>query len=147
MAIKVVNQSPNIPTLEGKVGANTTIVVGDLLYSDTANGVLKPATNSAGTVLDIEGIAAQAVTTGAGGSATVKYIPIVSGQFVVADCNANTASNQLHKNHAMTDAGTVNNTANTVATTLGVFRALGQVGAATDKKLFGYFIKIGQVTA
>ena len=146
--IKVVDSLySKLPVMTGQVGASTTIAVGDLLYEDTTNGVVKPVTSSAGTTLNICGIAKEAVTTGAGETATVTYTPVDSAVFVEADCTSNTAANQLHKNHAMTDAATVKNTATTVATTLGIFHALAIVGEASDKKLYGYFIKIGQVTA
>lgn len=136
-----------LPPQNGPVGASTTIVAGDLLCDDYTNHAMIPATSSVGTTLTLQGIATNAVTTGGGGSGTVKYIPVSRAVYVVVDCTNNTASNQLCINHAMTDAATVNNTSSNIASTLGVFHALGTVGAASAKKLYGYYNVVGQVTA
>lgn len=147
MAIKVVQQSPNIPKLTYVADESASFTTNSLLYRDTSTGELKEATSSVGTVLNIEAVSTKTETTAAS-SPTVDAIPLWGPQtLVIADCTANTAANQINKAHAMTDARTVNNTSSHVATTLGVFVALAAVGAASDKKLLGYFVKVGQVTA
>ncbi len=146
MAIKVVSHSPNVEAIEYTCTASTAYSAGGLLYRDTSAGEVKEATSSVGITTNIEAIGLKTFTT-ASTSPLLRALPIHSGMYVVADCTANTAANQLNKAHAMTDAFTINNTSSTVATTLGVFIALKLVGAASDKKLYGYFVKVGQVTA
>lgn len=146
MAIKVVSHSPNIEAIEYTATASTGYTTGSLLYRDTSAGEVKEATSSVGLTTNVEAIGLKTVTTAAT-SPVLRALPIHSGMYVVADCTSNTAANQLNKAHAMTDARTVANTSSSIATTLGVFIALKLVGAASDKKLFGYFVKVGQVTA
>ena len=148
MAFKVAVQTPSIPMLEYTADASTAFVTGYVGYRDTSTGEIKTATNSAGTTLNIECVIAETKTS-ASTYPYLKCIPIISGpsQLWIADCTSNTATNQLNKAHALTDGATVANTSTTVATTAGVFVALKIIGAAADKKLLGYFIKIGQVTA
>jgi hypothetical protein len=128
--------------------ASTAFVAGALLYRDTSSGELKTATGAAGTTLNIEAVSSDTVTTPAS-YPTIEAHPVISGaqQLWIADCTSNTAADQLNKAHALTDGLTVANTSTHIATTLGVFVALGIVGAASDKKLLGYFVKVGQVTA
>lgn len=146
MAIQLAFQTPNIPTLEYVADASTTFTLGNLVYRDTSTGELKEATNSAGTVLNIEGITNKTETTGSGVQ-RIKITPIVPGALVIVDTTNDTAADQLNKAHGMTNAGEVNNTNTQLSTTLGVFMAVNTVGAASNRKLLGYFIKIGQVTA
>lgn len=146
MAIKVVSHSPNIEAIEYTADASISFTAGGLLYRDTSTGEIKEATSSAGTTLNVEAIGLKTFTS-ASSSPVIRALPIHQGMYVVADCTANTAADQLNKAHAMTDAFTVNNSSSHVATTLGVFVALKTVGAASDKKLYGYFVKVGQVTA
>lgn len=125
---------------------STLFTKGNLIYRDTSAGTVKEATSSAGKVLDLLGIVKKTQTTGTG--SYIDYEPVLTGSiFVVADCTNNTAADQLNKVHAMTDAGHVANTSTSITTTLGVFVALGLVGAAADKKLYGYFIRIEQVVS
>lgn len=146
MAIKVVTQSPNIEALDYVADASTAYSVGTLGYRDTSTGELKTATSSTGTVLNIEAVIQKSVTTPAS-APLIKALPIHPNMMVVVDCANDTAADQLNKAHAMSDGGTVNNTSTHVASTAGVFVALRAVGASTDRKLYGYFVKIGQVTA
>ena len=149
MAFKVAVQTPSIPMLEYTAVASTAFVTGYVGYRDTSTGEIKEAAGgSEATTLTIECVVAQTKTT-ASTYPYLKCIPIISGpsQLWIADCTSDTATNQLNKAHALTDGATVANTSTTVATTAGVFVALKIIGAAADKKLLGYFIKIGQVTA
>lgn len=148
MASKIVDSLyPKVPPLLGNVGNSTTIAVGDLLYFDTTNSVLKPATASVGITTNLAGVSTQAVTTTGATTATVKYIPIDRAMRFVVDCTNNTAANQLYKQQAMTNAATVANTSSAIATTLGVFLPLATVGAASAKQLYGIYLVTGQVTA
>lgn len=147
MGIKIVDSLfSKLPKQSLLATDSTSYTMDSLLYHDTSTGTMKEATSSVGTTLNIYGLGTKTFTSGTGSYMSV--IPVVAGAvFVVADCTANTAANQLNKDHAMTDARTVNNTSSTVATTLGVFHALALVGSASNKKLYGYFNRVGQVTA
>lgn len=148
MASKIVDTLySKLPPLVGNVGNSTTIAVGDLLYYDQTNAVLKPVTSSVGTTINIAGVATQAVATTGGTTGTVKYMPVDRATRVVVDCTNNTAANQLYKQQAMTNASTCANTSTAITTTLGVFLPYATVGAAADKKLYGVYLAIGQVTA
>lgn len=142
MAFTVSEQSPSSPSLEAiAFDANSTIAIGSIIISDLVGGTsqLRPAKNSTCKTGNIEGISKTTITSA--GSSIVVYTPIVQGQFVIADCTSNSAENQLFKNHMLTNDTTVANTSTSENTSLGVFRALKLVGAAADKKLFGYLIK------
>lgn len=138
-----------IPPITCQVGNSTTITAGMLLYEDNTNGIVKPVTSSAGTVENIIGIATQSVTTTGGTTSTVKVNPVDHAVYVIADCTNATATNQLHKNHIMTDANNVNNTSTSIATTAGIFHAINLSGATTNTppRLYGYFIRTGQVSS
>lgn len=148
MAFKIAASSPNAPKMTYLADASTTFTSGNVVYRDTSSGELKEETGGAATTLTVEGVVNKTETTGSS-SPTIDITPIYHGpiQLWVADCNANTATNQLNKAHDLTDAGTVDNTSTTDATTAGVFIAVAQVGAASDQQLLGYFVKVGQVTA
>lgn len=149
MAIKVVDTLfSKLPFQTGVTNASQAYVVGELLMEDKSAGEIIPATSSV-TTLNCVGIGVKSFTEGGSNVLNgIKYIPVITGAvFVVADCTNNTAANQLQKDHLMTDSLTVNNTSTTSTAKEGVFHALGLVGAASDKKLYGYFIRSGQVTA
>lgn len=142
--IKVVDTNySKLPPQVANVPQSTTIVAGELLASDFTNKGLIPATASS-TVLTLMGVSTQAVTTGSGVTAQVNFIPLDQAVFVVADCTNNTAANQLCIRHILTDANNIANTSTNITINTGVFYALGTVGAASNKKLYGYFIKVGQ---
>lgn len=147
MAVKIVESLfSKVPKDFGISSASQAYTVGQLLMEDKTAGTVIPATSSVST-LNCLGIGTRAFTEG-GTNGTIQYIPIgtVAVRCVV-DCTANTAANQIHKDHLMTDSNNVNNTSTTSTAKEGVFHALGQVGAAANKKLYGYFIRSGQVTA
>jgi hypothetical protein len=148
MAIKLVDSLfPKLPKRLGVSKANQAYVDGQLLMEDKTNSEIIPATSSV-TTLNCAGICTKSFTAGAADTVgAVPYIPIVTGAVcVVADCTNVTAVNQLHKDHLMTDGLNVNNTSTTSTTLSGVFHALGIVGAVGGTKLYGYFIRSGQVT-
>lgn len=146
MAIKAVSDSPSIPKVEYTADASVSYTIGTLLYADYSTGELKEATGSAGTTLNIQAVSTKTETS-ASSTPRIEAIPLRSGALFVCDCTNNTAADQLNKRHLMTDGRTVKNTNTDVATTLSVFYAISTVGAASDKKLMGYFIQVGQVTA
>lgn len=146
--IKVVDSLfPKVPFQFGVSKANQAYTVAQLLMEDTTAGDVVPATSSVST-LTVLGVGVRAFTEGSSNLVSgIKYIPLITGAvFVVADCTNVTAVNQLHKNHLMTDSNNVNNTSTTSTSLNGVFHALGIVGAVGGTKLYGYFIRSGQVT-
>lgn len=147
MAIKIVDSLYSKAVKDkGISSANQAYTVGQLLMEDKTNGVVIPATSSV-TTLNCLGVGTKSFTEGAS-NGTISYEPIATVAVrVVADTNADTAANQIHKDHLMTNSNTVNNTATTSTSINAVFHALGQVGAASNRKLYGYFIRSGQVTA
>lgn len=145
MAIKVVSSSPNVEAVEMLATDSTSYTAGFLLYRDTSTGTVKEQTATVGDATNTEGIGMKTVTTGT--STYIRVYPVHLGMYVVVDCTNNTAANQLNKAHLWTDGGTVNNTSTHSTDINATFVALRTVGAAGDKKLFGYIVKLGQVTA
>lgn len=148
MAIIAFTGSPTLPKLpvQANLATSTTYTKDTLVYRDTTNSVLKPATSSVGTTENIEGIFTDTtVTTGGSGTPTGNVQMLFPQQLYLCDCTNNTAANQLYKNQVMTDAGTINNSSTHTATTLAIFVPVAIYGAASDKKLIGYFTKLGQV--
>lgn len=148
MAIKIVDSLfAKLPKKTGVSKANQAYVDGQLLMEDKTAGEVIPATSSVST-LNCLGIGTKSFTAGSADVVNgITYIPIVTqAVYVVADCTNVTAVNQLHKDHLMTDGLNVNNTSTTNTSLNGVFHALGIVGAVGGTKLYGYFIRSGQVT-
>lgn len=145
MSIKLLQQSPNMGSLEYTADASTSFTAGNLAVRNTSTGEIQ---EGASTVLTIEGVIRETKTSEAT-NPRIELQPILHGpqQLWIVDCTNNTAANQLNKAHAMTDATAVANTSTHEGSTAGVFVAISTVGAAADKKLIGYFLKIGQVTA
>lgn len=146
MAIKVVSCSPNIEAVEMLADASTSFTKGSLVYRDTSTGEIKEVTATTGDATNIEGLATKTETTGA----TEPYIriyPVHLGMYVTVDCTNATAANQLNKAHLWTDARTLNNTSTHSTDVNATFVALRMVGATTDNKLYGYIVKVGQVSA
>jgi len=146
MAIKVVSSSPNVEAVEMLADASTLFTAGSLVYRDTSTGELKEATATTGDGTNIEGLTTKTETTGAS-EPYIRVLPVHLGMYVVVDCTNNTAANQLNKAHLWTDARTLNNTSTHSSDVNATFVALRMVGATTDKKLFGYIVKVGQALA
>lgn len=144
MAIKVVSASPNVEAIELLAQDSTSFTAGNLVYRDTTTGTVKEQTATVGDATNVEGINVKTVTTGTG--TYIRVLPVHLGMYVVVDCTNATATNQLNKAHLWTDAGTVNNTGTHSTDFNATFVALRQVGATSDNKLFGYIVKLGQVT-
>lgn len=143
MSLKLSSQSPNMPFIEYTANASTGYTLGKLALRNTSTGEINEGTT---TVINIECVIAETVTTNSS-DPLIKATPIISGpgQLWIVDCTASTNVNQLNKVHNMTSATHVDNTDTTDGSTAGVFVALKIVGASGDKKLLGYFVKIGQV--
>lgn len=124
--------------------AAVAMAVGDLVYSDRSNKVLAKVTNSVGTTVSSLYLVTKAA---ASGDAEVEVVPVTQNLILKAVCANNTASTHLLIRHAINSSGAVNNTTSDVATTLGLFEAIGVVGAAADKILLGRIVTVGQVTA
>lgn len=146
MAIRIVNRVPGVGDIEMAADASITYTTGSIVYRDTSTGEVKEQTATAGDATTVEGITTKTETTGSS-APYIRVAPIHSGMYVVADCTASTAADQLNKAHLYTDARTVNNTDTHSTDINATFIALKIVGATTDKKLFGYIAKLGQVTA
>ena len=145
MAIKVVTSSPNVEAVNYLATDSTTYTLGSLIYRDTSTGTVKEQTATVGDATNVEAITTKTQTTGTG--TYIRALPVHLGLYVIADCTNNTAANQLNKAHLWTDARTVNNTSTHSTDINATFIALGMVGAAANKKLYGYITKLGQVTA
>ena len=148
MAVKFVGwrgMSGGSPSSEvGVLDGSTATTKDTLCYADTSNDVLKTATSSAGTTLTLYGVFNETLASGA---TTVSVTPLNESQLWEVDCTNNTATTQLYSRQILTDGATLNNSASDTATTASVFRVTEIVGAASDKKVRGYFIISHQVTA
>lgn len=145
MAIKVVSSSPNVEAIELLAEDSTAFTAGSLVYRDTSTGTVKEVLATTGDATNLEGINMKTVTSGT--STYIRVYPIHLGMYVIVDCTNNTAANQLNKAHLWTNATTLNNTSTHSTDVNATFIALRTVGAASDKKLFGYIVKVGQVSA
>jgi len=145
MSITLWTSSPNSgPILPVTATASQAYTSNKLLVRSNGEAV----DGASPTTINLLGVTQDTQTTGST-SPTIRALLLTgdSSQLFVVDCTNNTAANQLNKTQAMTDSGTVNNTSTENTTTAGVFMALAIVGVASDKKLLGYFVKLGQVTA
>lgn len=145
MAFKINGKSPNISTFNYPAKNSQQYRNGELLVRDTANAYVIPAVAATAEANVIECIVYQATgTTAASGTVTVTAIPLSSDMLIEADCTNNTAANQLMKAHLLTDSLTVNNTSTTSTDKDATFIALAVKGAASDKKLIGRIVRLGQ---
>lgn len=144
MSLRLAMQSPNMPSLDYTADASTSYTLGKLGVRNQSNAEIDEGTS---TVITIECVINKTETSAAT-NPTIRAIPIVHGpqQLWIVDCNASTNVDQLNQTHNMTSSSVVNNTNTPNTSTAGVFVALKLVGASGDKKLLGYFIKLGQVT-
>ena len=143
MAIKVVDSLySKLPKQVGVVSSMTG-TANQVVYHDFSNARLSNSSTANAHVENFAGVLTEAV---ASTDTEAEFIPLDGAVFCEVDCVANTASNQLHKRHGLgSDFGTIANTSSDVDSTAGIFFALRQVGTATAKKLYGYFVKVGQV--
>lgn len=149
MTFTLHTQSPNMPKITYTADASTSFTLGSVGYRDTSTGEIKEdAGGGEATTLTIECVVTKTETS-ASSNPVIEASPIISGpqQLWLATCTSATAANQLNKAHTLTSALAVANTSTTDTTTAGVWIALANVGATTDNKQIGYFVKVGQVTA
>jgi hypothetical protein len=111
-----------------------------LLMADRANNVLVAATSSAATTNSLW----LARETVANTATQIKVEPVTLYDLFEADATNNSASTQVLERMVLTDAATINNTETDSAVNEGIFECLGVIGAASDKKLFGRFLTLGQ---
>jgi len=148
MAFVPVNLVPGLGAQEYLAAAGSAYTKGSIIYRNTTLGQVHPITATVGDATTVEAIVSEATgTTATSGTTYIKANPIHSGMFVIADCTANTAESQLNKAHLVTDASTVNNTSTHSTDINAIFVATRVVGASTNKQLYGYIVKLGQVTA
>lgn len=123
--------------------SSETCAPGDVM---AINGNVVTRATSASTTLTIIAVAQSTLTASSSGT---KAILIQHGpvQLWEADTTNNTASTQLFERSALTDHDHLNNSGSDVGNTTGVFMPIAVVGAASDKKLLGYFLLPGQAAA
>lgn len=148
MSFVPVNLAPGEGSQEYLAAAGSSYSKGAIIYRNTTLGKVHEIAATVGDATNVEAIVTEATgTTATTGTTYIKAQPIHSGMFVIADCTNNTAEDQLNKAHLVTNALTVNNTSTHSTDINAIFVATRVVGAATDKKLYGYIVKLGQVTA
>lgn len=121
-----------------RVISSLTLAVGDLLMASRSAGTVVEATSSVTvSLLQGGGIVTKATTTA---DTEVELQDIVYGAEYVVETtnNSNVAHNYMRM--TLTDKNTVNNTG-TDDSTNGVFMQTGVIGATTDKKIKGEFIR------
>jgi len=146
MAFKPVNLVPGVGKIKYLAQALTTFTAGNLIIRVPDGGYVTNAAATTANISNVEAIVTKTQTTGAA-AAYIEAIPLTAVTYMMADCTNATADDQLNKSHILTDAGTVNNTPTSSASTAAVFIALSRTGASSDKKLFGYILKGPQLTA
>lgn len=123
----------------GTVTAGTVITKGDVL--DKSGNVLQAATSSS-TIHTIVGVAAETIDTAA---STILFVPIVPfAQLWEFDTTNNTATTQRYESAILgANAATLNNTDSDVTGPTAIFTIANVVGAAADKKVIGWFNRLG----
>lgn len=119
------------------------ILTGDVVQVlSTQAAVIRANSKEASvTVSTIFAVAASSTAAGASGTTMIKVIPIVSGQLWEADCASNTATNQIMCRNLISSASVVTNSSTNTTTALGVFLVYNYIGAVSDKKVIGEFIR------
>ncbi len=145
MAFKVIDSLySKIPKQVGVVSSMTG-TANQVVFNDTTNGRLSNSATARINSVNLAGILTENVASTV---TEAEFIPLDGAIFCVVDCDNDTATNQLHKRHRLgTSFGNISNTSTDIATTAGIFFALRAVGSTTDKKLYGYFVRLGQVGA
>lgn len=149
MSFVAASQTPSIGALEYTANAETSYTTGKVALRNTSTGEIdEDGGSNEATTVTIECIIAQTATTAAS-NPIIRAIPILNGsaQLWIADCTNTTAADQLNKAHKLTSATHVANTGTQQDHLGAVFVALKIVGAASDNKLLGYFVKLGQIVS
>lgn len=133
MGFKLVSGFPESYSVEATVAAGVAIAEGDVLAFNGNELVRATATS---TIHSIFGVAAETISTTA---TTIKVIPFVDGQIWQADMKNNTAADQLYEGMILEDHDSIDNTGTTVTGPTAVFTPIAIVGAASDKKMLGFF--------
>lgn len=123
---------------EPYVCSSLTGSIGELVDFDRSSEVLAEATASS-TIESLCGVLVSAVTT-ADTSAQVQEI--TDGDEYIADTtNESSTGHNMHR-MLLTDSLTVNNAASDDTTDNAVFMQISPVGAASDKKILGRFVRV-----
>jgi len=123
---------------EPRTVSSLTGTIGELVDYDRGSEILAEATSSS-TVESLAGVLVSAVVA-ADTSAQIQEIQ--DGDEYIADCTNN--SDVAHNYHRMvlTDSLTVNNGASDDTTDAAVFMQIAPVGAASQKKILGRFVRV-----
>lgn len=125
--------------------ASQAYTIGDALMLDTTSDAIDvvPATSST-TTYGIYGVAMETVAN----TATALLICIIDPtQIWEVDVTNNSNVNHNYQHMVLTDKATVNNTGTDSSAATAVFLQTGTIGATTDKKIVGKFLKVANVTA
>lgn len=122
---------------ETRVIDSIAVAQGDLLMTDRATGTVIAATSS-GTVTLMHGggIAAEAVASGA---TEIVITPIDCNTVYEAESNASSSASHRYMRMEVTDTNTVNNSGSDDNAN-GVVYQVGELGAATDKRILVKFL-------
>lgn len=123
-------------TYERGVISSITVAVGDVLAKDRSSEVLILATSSSSRE-DIAGVAVESKTTS---DTSVLYEPVDPRTRYQWDTTNETSESHNFHRQALTDEDAVNNDTNDNTADTAVVEQRGTIGAASDKKAWGYFI-------
>jgi hypothetical protein len=142
MAIKLVKDAFDTPAMPVTLDGSTDLAENSLCDRNSTNGDIDASTASS----VIEKLFGVVVGDPAATATEAHVIPIVSSplQLWEVDTKNNTAAAQLYKACILQNAVSVDNTGTHVAGPTGVFIPTAIVGAASDKKMRGYFVATHQ---
>jgi hypothetical protein len=116
--------------------SSLALVADSLVDFDRSNAKVIASTSSSG-LEDIAGVTVEASTTS---DTQIKVQKITEHDEYIVDTTNNSNVAHNYQRMVLTDASTVNNTGTDSAADTAVFCQLETVGAASDKKIRGYFI-------
>ena len=123
---------------EPRTVSSLTGSVGELVDYDRASEILAEATASS-TVESLAGVLVSPVVA-ADTSAQVQEI--VDGDEYIADTTNNSSASHNYHRMILTDSLTVNNTGTDDTTDNAVFMQIAPIGATSEKKILGRFVRV-----
>ena len=145
MAFKLVKDTQETEFVSVRI-ASQAYTIGDAVYLDrTSDGIdVLPVSVGNGTPNSIYGVAMETVTS----AATSMLVAIIQPWQVwqVATTNNSVVNDKFTRMIIGANPGTVNNTGTDVSGSTAIFQQTGVVGALTDKKIVGNFLKISGVS-
>lgn len=123
---------------EPRTVSSLTAVINELLDYDRANEVLIAATSSS-TIESLAGVSVKAI---ASGDTTAQVQEIVDGDEYVVDTTNNSDSAHNYHRMVLTNSTTVNNTGTDSTADTAVFMQVAPIGAASEKKIIGRFVRV-----